>query len=383
MAAQSPIIDRHQDADATLIPYGTPAKSAHVVDTFGEPQAEYAAIRKGAALIDLPHRGLIRVVGDDRLEFLERMLTQKLTGRSAGDSTNSFWVSRKGRIIADLRVILRDEDVLLELDTLNVEQTIETLDAFVIMDDVTLEDVSESHHRLALQGPRSLDLLRGALHTHLDDLPLNTNRTIEALDTPITLDRRDTTGETGIEIIIPTDHAQALYDALADHAENTPDLKARPAGWAACNTARIESGTPIFNIDFGEKSLPAETGVLQDRVDFAKGCYPGQEVVARMESLGGPKQKLVSLEFPQSDHSTTQPQTGDAVTTTDDQEKPVGAITSSTRGPMLSGAIVCLAQVRTAHAEPGTELTVHAEDDALRARVRESLAAYAPASANA
>lgn len=383
MASRSPIIDRHQDDDATLIPYGTPARSALVVDTFGEPQAEYSAIRKGAGLMDLPHRGLIRVSGADTFDFLKRMLTQKIDHLKAGDSANSFWTNRQGRVIADLRVILREGDVLLELDTLNVENTIETLDAFIIMDEVQLEDISESHHRLAIHGPRAVDLLRGALAVEFDDPAPNANATIEALGTIIHIDRRDSTGEIGLELTAEKEHIPALYDAITKHAEQNADLKARPIGWAAYNTARIEAGTPINNIDFGEKSLPAETGVLDDRVNFAKGCYPGQEVVARMQSLGGPKQKLVSLQFPGSTHDTTQPQTGDAIAAPDNPDKPIGAITSSTRGPMLSGDIVCLAQIRTAHAEPGTELTVLTEGEHLAARVRDTLAAYAPQSAGA
>src|SRR6185436_21150893 len=70
---------------------------------------------------------------------------------------------------------------------------------------------------------------------------------------------------------------------------------ARRIGWHAYNIARLEAGWPIFNIDFGPDSLPHETGVLNDRVSFKKGCYLGQEVVARMQSLGHPKQRLVGL----------------------------------------------------------------------------------------
>ena len=382
MTTPSPMLDRHQDDDASVIPYGTPETNAIVVETFGEPEIEYASLRKGAALLDLPHRALIRLTGDERNDFLERMLTQKLTGLTPGHSANAFWTSRQGRIEADLRVILREHDTLLELDLLRAARTIETLDTFIIMDDVALQDATPTLHRLAIHGPNAPALLARALDADLPDLAPNTNATIDAIGTTLTIDRNDTTGETGLDLIVVSEHTQTVYDAITRAIDANPDLKAKRIGWAAYNTARIEAGTPLYNIDFGEKSLPAETGVLEDRVNFAKGCYPGQEIVARMRSLGGPKQILVALEFEENQPSTPQPNTGDAITTADEPDKPVGAITSSTRSPMRSNAIACLAQVRAAHAEPGTALAVHTNGITLTARVRESLAAFTPAHAD-
>ncbi|MEQ9616955.1 MAG: glycine cleavage T C-terminal barrel domain-containing protein [Phycisphaerales bacterium] len=377
MTHTSPLLENHQDREAALLPYGTPALSALVVETFGEPEIEYAAIRKGAGVIDLPHRGVIRVGGEERLEFLNRMVTQELKGATPGTSVNAFWINRKGRIDADLRVIVRDEDVLLELDMLCVAKTIETLDALIIADDVTLEDATESLHRLGVHGPRAIELLRAA-GVELGDIASNENRTIDGL----TIDRRDATGEVGLDLIVPADRVRGLYETIGAAIDERAELKAKRIGWSAFNTARIEAGSPLFNLDFGEKSLPAETGVLNDRVSFTKGCYPGQEVVARMRSLGGPKQSLVALAFEDPGDPTLQPATGDAVTLRG-EEKPIGAITSSTRSPMRSDAIVCLAQVKTAHAGPGTELDVHSRGVVLRATVREGLVAWQPAGSGA
>src|SRR5439155_17574914 len=119
--------------------------------------------------------------------------------------------------------------------------------------------------------------------------------------------------------------------------------RARRIGWHAYNIARIEAGWPIFNIDFGPDSLPHETGVLEDRVSFKKGCYLGQEVVARMQSLGHPKQRLVGLkakEWTTSGGEEGVPEEGTRVyAQARGQEggqppEVVGAVTSSAASPM-------------------------------------------------
>ncbi len=126
--------------------------------------------------------------------------------------------------------------------------------------------------------------------------------------------RLDDTGAMGLHLFVPTDDAEMLYEKLlsaagfdpeadaepdADYAQRRREtLRGRPIGWLAYNTARIEAGTPIFHVDFGHDSLPGETGLLDHAVSFNKGCYIGQEIVARMKNLGHPKRLLVGLKFP-------------------------------------------------------------------------------------
>ena len=136
----------------------------------------------------------------------------------------------------------------------------------------------------------------------------------------------------------------------------------------------------MFNIDFGVNNLPAETGVIDERVSFRKGCYLGQEVVARMHSLGHPKQKLVSLRVEAPAGPEAQPVTGAAVAVAGDEERvPVGAVTSSTRSPMLGDACIALAQVKWDHTAPGTALMVQTDAGWRGARVGASLRSWARA----
>jgi folate-binding protein YgfZ len=141
----------------------------------------------------------------------------------------------------------------------------------------------------------------------------------------------------------------------------------------AYNIARVEAGWPLFQIDFTSESLPAETGVLGDRVSFTKGCYLGQEVVARMRSLGKPKQVLVGLQLGAGQEPKL-PEERAAIYAEADAEKPIGTVTSSTLAPMLGASPIALARVRTAHADAGTMLHVEAEGERVAFEVQPQLA---------
>ncbi len=393
MSIESPILPLLEESGATFLAYGahraedasqTIVAPARIVETFGELELEYAAVRRGCALLDLPHRSTIRVTGDDRAEFLNRMLTQELKGLAPGDVRRSFWLNRKGRIDADLRLLQTDDATLIDLDILSAAHTVETLTEFVFSEDVAFEDATEQHHRLALHGLTSLALLeRIADRTEgpaPSELKPGHSTTLMVAGARVLADRQDDAGDRGANLLVPTESARAVFERLLETGiAPTPDGEAprgefrmRPTGWHAFNIARIEAGTPLFNLDFGTSNLPAESGVIDDRVSFTKGCYLGQEVVARMKSLGHPKQTLVALRAT-SDPGDAHPSTGSPVFTTG-SDKPVGAVTSATRSPMLSDACVCFAQVKWDHAKAGESLQIEADDARIDAEVQPSLA---------
>jgi aminomethyltransferase len=143
---------------------------------------------------------------------------------------------------------------------------------------------------------------------------------------------------------------------------------ARPAGWFATNTARLEAGTPYFRIDFGPTNLPHESGVLDSRVSFTKGCYPGQEVVARLQHLGKPKQKLVGLRIEGDLLPVSEAQVFAFVDGGSIGEQ-VGVVTSSGLAPMLGAASVAFAMIAVSSYADGTRVLVNAEGEQVAARV--------------
>jgi folate-binding protein YgfZ len=184
--------------------------------------------------------------------------------------------------------------------------------------------------------------------------------------------RDDSTGEPGLEFLISPADAPAIYGRLIGAG-------ARPAGWHAFNIARIEAGTPLYNIDFGPDSLPHETGVLHDRVSFKKGCYLGQEIVARMESRGHSKRSLVGVKCEVADPAAPAeqkplPTAGAEVWRADAPDAaPVGVVTSSTLAPMLGWTPIGFAAVKPGSNTPGTALVVAADGERIQAAVQPGL----------
>ncbi|MDX1682087.1 MAG: glycine cleavage T C-terminal barrel domain-containing protein, partial [Phycisphaeraceae bacterium] len=205
---------------------------------------------------------------------------------------------------------------------------------------------------------------------------------VEVAGKRLSMARRDLGGAMQLVLMPEADAADELYLALAEAGGGlVPDVEAgaegggakrsvrgRGIGWLAINTARIEAGRPLYHVDFGPDSLPAETGCLDEAVSFTKGCYIGQEVVARMQNLGHPKRKVVGLTFadgqlPIAGTGLMDEPSGDVI----------GGVTSSTPSPMNGGEAIALGTVKWGFHEPGTEVYAAAEGSQVVGTVRESL----------
>lgn len=391
MAHPSPLHALHESGGALFGAYGPPESPVSIVQAFDPVEVEYAAIRRHAAIIDLPARAAIAVTGADRAEFLHRMITQDVKGLPPHTCAESFWLNRKGRIDADLLIANLPDHVLLDLDVFALDRTLSGLGAFIITEDCALDDRTAQTHRLGLHGPAAAAVL-GRYSTPVSGFPVadlarGQVSVVSIAATPVTVARRDSTGEIGLELFVPVESAQRVYEALStpwsergptDAAAPQTD-RARRIGWHAYNIARIEAGAAMYMLDFGPDSLPHEAGgaALASRVSFKKGCYLGQEIVARMQSLGHPKQKLVGLRVeasPPAPASATPAQavTGTQVVETDAPGATVvGAVTSSAFSPMNSGASICLAMIKHSHTRPGTKVFLQTDGTRLPATVQE------------
>ncbi len=448
MASPSPLLSFHRAAGAILLAYGQQSQSAEappaeqprgakppvapgiptaidLVATYGQLEVEYAAIRKHCGLLDLPSRGVLEVTGPDRLDFLNRMVTQELRpGKQdapAYSLARTFWLSRKGRIDADMRVAVLPGRVMLELDALAAPRAAASLSSFIIMEDCAVKDLSASLHCLGLDGPTAGALLARVFQPNqgapmIPDMPDSGGATEGTIaGSPVTVLRDDTAGVAGFEVITPVGAAIEIARQLiavghdASHETGvalpvlTPQgspgahpsgIRLSPVGWLAYNIARIEAGTPLFNIDFGMESLPAETGVLHARVSFTKGCYLGQEVVARMHARAQSKQQLVSVKFESAraaqavgDTAFSEGEnpyallpTEGTILTAETASGPlgVGVVTSSTLSPLASMSPIAFAQVKSAHGAAGTVLTAQVEGVHVKGVVQTGLAIAAP-----
>ncbi len=356
------------------IPYG-PADEAQCVEVaadLGAAASEYACIRRGAGVMDSTQRGTLEVRGTDRVAFLQRMVTQDLSKMQAGEVRESFWLNRKGRIEADLLMCDFGDCMLIDVDRFAAARAAEQLQAFVFSEDVAVRDAGDAWARLSMHGPATLRLLEAAGH---DARSLATSLRAASgtiARRPVRCARRDQTGEIGVEIFCAAGDLTAIWSALMESAQ-AMEPPVRPIGWNAFNTARIEAGTPLFMIDFGTQNLPHESGALARRVSFRKGCYLGQEVVARMESLGRPKQVLRALRLQGEAIPVAGAQIFAPAPAGGEIGACIGAVTSSTPAPMLGSVGVALGMVRSDAAAPGGEVVVAAEGAWTRATIQESL----------
>ncbi|MBI1303355.1 MAG: hypothetical protein GC172_06160 [Phycisphaera sp.] len=344
-----------REVEIEYLPFGpadeSGAPTCEVVAAYAEVELEYAAIRSGCALIDSCERGTVVVRGKDRADFVNRLVTQEIKKLGEGGVVRAFLTNRKGRIDADLLVGSLPEALVIDTLVHDADAVREALEKMVFSEDVVVEARTASHARVAIAGPRAAAALKA--------LGLGAAREgVDAWEVPFgsahaTIMRLDDFGTDGYALSVARADAPALWLSLTTFG-------ARPAGWFATNTARLEAGTPYFRIDFGPTNLPHESGVLASRVSFTKGCYPGQEVVARLEHLGKPKRKLVGLRIQ-----------GDLLPVADAQVfafveggsigEQVGVVTSSGLAPMLGAVPVAFAMVDSSAYADGARVLVNAE----------------------
>jgi folate-binding protein YgfZ len=284
----------------------------------------------------------------------------------------SFLLNAKGRILADMNVLERGDHTLLDVDVRLVTTLEAEFKRYQFGEQVKFESLVGRMHALALYGPTSLAILNEIAEPALGELtPLGSAET-RVFGIPVVVWRDDPCGVPGHHLIVDSTQAVELWTALSRQGESGDapgKRRLHRAGWAAFNATRVEAGRPVFDIDFGnsadpEKSVvPAETGQMDRAVSLNKGCYVGQEIVARMHARQQVSRLLVGLRF-EDDHL---PIAGAGVQ--DDQSNVVGVVTSSTVSPMLSGKAIALAMVKKPHFAPGAVLHVPAEGAMRRATV--------------
>jgi folate-binding protein YgfZ len=373
----NPLRATHDQAGAEFQPYAR----TEIVSTFGEPQAEYSAIRKGCALLDLPQRGVLELTGKDRLPFLNNLLTNQTwdkatkSGIDAGKGVYAYYLNAKGRIVADMNVLeVGDGRTLLEMDARMVAPVRAAFDKYLFVEQVKMTSRVGALHEVALLGPRAREVLNQVATPAVRELwPLESALT-RIFDTDAVVFRDDLAGTPGYVLIFDVAAVANVWTGLVSRFGQAAEIgkrALRPVGWAAFNATRIEAGRPLFDIDFGnsadpEKSVvPAEVGPQEfaRAVSVTKGCYLGQEIVARMHARQQVAKQLVGLRL--DDDSL--PIAGAPLF--DDKQNQVGVVTSSTVSPVLSNAAIALGYVKRPLFAEGTELQVPAEGSMRKVKV--------------
>jgi aminomethyltransferase len=174
------------------------------------------------------------------------------------------------------------------------EKLVETLDKFIIMDDVSLSDDSGVYCTLALEGPATPQIVSELTGVDLTGVPELGIRDVHVGSLPCILIRRSPGESIAADFVTSRTNMRELWDVLQERAHAAGG---GPAGYTALSALRLEQGIPWFGYDFGEKQIPHEAGLENSHISYTKGCYTGQEIVERVRSRGQVNRRRVRLVF--------------------------------------------------------------------------------------
>jgi folate-binding protein YgfZ len=318
---------------------GASLDEAGIPLSFGSLDAEVKVLRKDAGIADRSNRGRISVFGEDRVAFLQALFTNDVN-RPSGEGVYGFFLTPKGRIVSDARIYVLSDRVLLDVEPAQREAVLGYLDRYHFTEKVEFEDVTGATVCLGLYGPRVpvlFEILSGG-----NPLPAESKafefRSGEATVVAI---GNGVTGEPGAEFFLPKEAAEAFVDKLLA-------LQAKPVGLQAIEVARTEAGVPRFGIEMNENTIPLEAGLGPVGISFTKGCYVGQEVIARIDARGEPAKRLAGFSV-----DGPLPAAGTPIRQGD---REIGFVTSAIVSPSLRGRPIAMGYVHKNVADTAEDL---------------------------
>ncbi len=328
---------------------------------FGDPAAEYRAVREAAGVADRADRAQLRLWGRDPVKMVQGLLTNDLAGAPPGRGVYAAMLTPKGRTLAELRAFRLERpggtEVLLDLPREALAGTREHLGKFVPPMFARWADASAEMGAVGVYGPRSRGLVARTLAAEVP--PLDEDAFVEARfedAVVVVVGTRAAGGEEGFDLLAPAAVLPALWSALLAHGE---EVGARAVGWEALEALRVEAGVPRYGAELTEETIPTEAfeaiGMMPRAISFTKGCYTGQEVIVRIAHRGHVNRHLRGLRLgavaaPAPGTPLFHPETG----------REVGRITSTAFSPLL-GETVALGYVRR-ELGPGDAVRVGAAD---------------------
>src|SRR3989442_4939481 len=312
---------------------------------YGEPTAQYAAVRDGSAgVIDLSSRGRISVSGSEAVTFLNGLITNDIKALAKNSWMLAAFPNVQGRLLAVVRVINRGDDFLIDTESTTHDTVLRLLDRFTLAGDFRVADVTEQTVMLSVQGKTAEEMLRasiGGAEARIDRQQMVNAKLPN--DTEIDVIRATHTAEDGFDLFVDASAGEFLWNRLVAAG-------ARPIGFETLEVLRIEAGIPRYGIDMDETHVVTEAN-LDDAVSFTKGCYVGQEIIARIKYRGHVAKKLTGVIMEQE----TALETGARIFSQADRE--IGRITSSVFSLRLKRT-VALGYVKYDYLVPGTEVKI-------------------------
>jgi folate-binding protein YgfZ len=290
---------------------------AVVRDTSGDPRAEYHSARTAAALFDLSGWTQLEVSGSDRAKFLHNFCTNDVRGLAPGQGCEALVTNVQGKVLAHLFVYARHDALELLAVPGSAERIVAHLSRYQISEDVAFHDLSAERSLFLVAGPQAAIALANAGES-VQELGRGKLHSAEAAAADGMLYRNDFLGLPGFLI------ASAAAKA-SDWSARLADAGAVSAGVAAFEALRIEAGFPLYGIDASDANLAQELSRTAQAISFSKGCYLGQEPIARIDAMGHVNQQLRGIRLREG----PSPAAGAEIFTADPEARKIGQITSS------------------------------------------------------
>ena len=315
-----------------------------------DSESALRAARESAVLAHRPAPGVLKVTGEDALDLINRLSTNEVEELAAGSGLSTVLTTNKGRVVDLLTMFYLPDHWLVLTSPGNLQKVIDWIEDFTFGEEIEVEDVTAETAVLTIVGPRAPAIMHTLAQADFSSLPTHNSVQTTISATEVLVSKADSALGEAFTILAPIASAAALRAEIlgAGEAFGMQEMEAD-----SYEVFRIAAGVPAHGPEFGEEVNPLEAG-LWDAVSFTKGCYVGQEVVARLNTYEKVKRYLAKLSF----EDGPLPEAGTSLTV---EGKDAGKLTSVS--PVAeSGRRAALGYVRKKYAEPGAILIAETGD---------------------
>jgi folate-binding protein YgfZ len=317
----------------------------------------YAAVRDGGAgLINLSARGRILISGTEAVMFLNGLITNDMKTLTANSWMPAVFPNVQGRLLAAARIIHRSDGFLIDTEAATRDTVVKLLERFTLAGDFRLADLSQETALLSIQGAKASEIMGVIFGETVADLARDAVASVDWQGKQVTIIRATHTAEDGFDLFVDVKEEESLRDSFIKAG-------AQPIGDDVLKTLHIEAGIARYGVDMDESNVVTETN-LDDAVSFTKGCYIGQEIIARIKYRGHVAKKLTGLIL-QSEVNV-----GGAAKIISVDDKEIGRVSSSAFSPRLNRAIA-LGYVKYDYLEPGTSVMISSGESQIAGEIAE------------
>jgi len=312
----------------------------------GEDYLAYKAVREGVGWYRMTSESAFEMSGKDAVSFLQGMVSNDIKSLKEGTGCYAACLTPTGKMLSDLRIYVLADRLLVILSRKEKGKILEHLDKFIFTEEVLFKDLESEMELFSFQGPLSQKLLRDFVEEPLA-WGLYQHRVFKREGISFRIFGATHTGEEGFDILVSKKESLRLSELIQEKGRSYGILEINAE---VLEVLRIEASLPLYGIDMDESTIPLEAG-LETAVSFTKGCYIGQEVIARIKYIGHTNRTLAGLKLSGAVSK------GDQVV---HDGREVGSITSSCYSPARQ-TYIALAMIRRDIAKKDTVLTVKTE----------------------